>query len=141
MRDIVEITSARTSGSAGCASRKSARARADFLLAQPADPEVRAEVIATMSRIDPAAYRIGAEAVWLADQRERVRGITVPALILCGDEDKPTPPALSRELQALVPGSRLELIAGAGHLTNFEKPAEFNRLLEAFFATAEAGEG
>src|SRR5206468_946385 len=34
------------------------------LLAQPADPAVRAEVIDTMSRIDPAAYRIGAEAVW-----------------------------------------------------------------------------
>ena len=44
-----------------------------MLLAQPADPAVRSEVVETMARIDPAAYRIGAEAVWLADQRERTR--------------------------------------------------------------------
>src|SRR5206468_4649786 len=48
-----------------------AEARVDFLLAQPADRKVRREVVDTMSRIDPAAYRIGAEAVWLADQRQR----------------------------------------------------------------------
>ena len=51
--------------------RAMAEARVDVLLAQPADPEVRSEVVETMSRIDPAAYSIGAEAVWLADQRER----------------------------------------------------------------------
>ncbi len=48
--------------------RALAEARADVLLAQPADPQVRAEVIETMASIDPAAFRIGAEAVWLADQ-------------------------------------------------------------------------
>ena len=52
--------------------RALAEARVDVLLAQPADPAVRSEVIETMARIDPAAYRIGAEAVWLADQRDRV---------------------------------------------------------------------
>ena len=57
-----------------------------------------------MARIDPAAYVIGAEAVWLADQRDRVAANRVPTLILCGEEDKPTPPALSRELHALIAG-------------------------------------
>ena len=37
-----------------------AEARVDVLLAQPVDPKVRREVVQTMSRIDPAAYRIGA---------------------------------------------------------------------------------
>lgn len=114
-----------------------AEARADFLLAQPADPAVRAEVVETMSRIEPAAYVIGADAVWLADQRGRVRDISVPTLILCGEEDKPTPPALSDELHALIAGSRLEWIAGAGHLTNLEQPAVFNRLVGAFIAEVE----
>jgi 3-oxoadipate enol-lactonase len=120
--------------------RAFAEARADFLLGQPADPAVRSEVVDTMSRIDPSAYRIGAEAVWLADQRDRVRAIDVPTLIICGDQDKPTPPALSEELHAMIPNSRLEIIAGAGHLTNLEKPAEFNRLLDGFLAeVASAG--
>src|SRR5437867_4433223 len=108
--------------------RALAEARVDVLLAQPADSAVRSEVIETMARIDPAAYRIGAEAVWLADQRDRAAEICVPALVLCGAEDRITPPALSEELAALVPGARCELIDRAGHLSNMERPAEFNAL-------------
>ncbi len=112
--------------------RAFADARTDFLLAQPASAAVRAEVVETMSKIDPAAYRLAAEAVWLADQRLRAGAIDVPALIICGTDDRATPPELSHELHATIDGSRLALIAGAGHLTNLEQPVEFNRLLETF---------
>jgi 3-oxoadipate enol-lactonase len=40
--------------------RALAEARVDVLLAQPAQPPIRSEVVGTMARIDPAAYRIGA---------------------------------------------------------------------------------
>ena len=109
-----------------------AKARVDVLLAQPADPDVRSEVVATMSRIDPAAYRIGAEAVWLADQRERAAAIRVPTLILVGDQDTVTPPSLSEELVAIIPHAKLQMIAGAGHLANLEKPDDFNCAIEDF---------
>jgi len=112
--------------------RAMAEARVDVLLAQPADPAVRAEVVETMARIDPSAYRIGAEAVWLADQSERVHDIRVPTLVLCGDQDRVTPPALSRELAQMIPGARSEIIEGAGHLTNLERPDAFNTLVGAF---------
>src|SRR3954447_3110650 len=61
--------------------RAMAEARVDVLLAQPAEPAVRREVVETMARIDPAAYRIGAEAVWLANQRDRAAEIGVPTLV------------------------------------------------------------
>jgi 3-oxoadipate enol-lactonase len=109
-----------------------AEARVDVLLAQPADSAVRAEVLETMARIDPAAFRIGAEAVWLADQRDRVRAINVPTLFIVGDRDLITPPDLSHELAELVPGARMQVISDAGHLTNLEKPAAFNRFVEEF---------
>lgn len=112
--------------------RALAEGRADALLAQPADPAVRSEVIETMAKIDPAAFRIGAEAVWLADQRERAAAIRAPTLVLCGTEDRVTPPALSRELAYLIPGAQYEPIAGAGHLSNLERPDEFNTLAGAF---------
>lgn len=112
--------------------RALAEGRVDVLLAQPADPAVRSEVVETMARIDPAAYRLGAEAVWLADQRDRARAIAVPTLVLCGSEDKVTPPALSHELAALIPGARYEEIAGAGHLSNLEQPQLFNRIVSEF---------
>jgi 3-oxoadipate enol-lactonase len=109
-----------------------AEARVDKLLAQPADPAVRREVVETMSRIEPAAYRIGAEAVWLADQRERAAAIDKPTLILVGDQDFITPVELSNELLDLITQARMQVIAGAGHLTNLEKPAEFNRCVDEF---------
>jgi 3-oxoadipate enol-lactonase len=112
--------------------RTLADGRVDVLLAQPADPAVRSEVVETMARIEPAAYRIGAEAVWLADQRDRVHAIRVPTLVLCGAEDKVTPPALSTALTRLIPGAQCELIECAGHLSNFERPDEFNTLVGAF---------
>ena len=109
-----------------------AEARVDVLIAQPADPAVRREVVETMSRIDPAAYRTGAKAVWLADQRDRAAAIRVPTLIVCGTEDVPTPPALSDELHKMIAGSQLSMIPSAGHLTNLEQPGAFNRLVEDF---------
>ena len=112
--------------------RALAEGRADALLAQPADATVRSEVIETMARIDPDAFCIGAEAVWLADQRERAAAIRVPTLIVCGTEDRVTPPALSRELANLIPGAQYAPIEGAGHLSNLERPAEFNNLVGAF---------
>lgn len=109
-----------------------AESRVDVLLAQPADPAVRAQVIATMSAIDPAAYCTGAAAVWLADQRERVHDIRVPVLVLCGAEDRITQPALSHELARMIPGAQYETVARAGHLSNIERPEEFNALVGGF---------
>ncbi|HYX46571.1 MAG TPA: alpha/beta fold hydrolase [Sphingomicrobium sp.] len=112
--------------------RAMAEARVDVLIAQPAEAAVRSEIVETMARISPAAYRIGAEAVWLADQRDRACEIDVPTLVICGTEDKVTPPALSQELARLIPGAQLKMILGAGHIGNLEKPAEFNAMVDDF---------
>ena len=93
-----------------------------------------------MARIDPAAFRIGAEAVWLADQRDRAEEIRVPTLVLCGEHDHVTPPGLSRELAHLIPGARYEGIAGAGHLGNLERPDAFNTLVGAFIRGVDSHE-
>lgn len=109
-----------------------AEGRVDILIAQPADPAIRTEVMETMARIDPAAFRIGAAAVWLAEQRERAHAMRVPTLVLCGTEDKVTPPALSTALTRLIPGAQYQAIERAGHMTNIERPGEFNTFVSAF---------
>lgn len=109
-----------------------AEGRVDVLLAQPADAAVRSEVIETMARIDPAAYRIGAEAVWLADQHGRAQDVRVPTLVLCGAEDRVTPPTLSVVLTRLIPGARCEVIEHASHLANLDRADEFNTQVGAF---------
>lgn len=117
--------------------RAMAEARVDILIAQPTDPAVRSEIVETMAGIDPAAYRIGAEAVWLADQRPRCEQIRVPTLVICGAEDKVTPPSLSRALTAMIAGAEYQPIAAAGHLGNLEKPQAFNQLVDRFLARVE----
>ena len=114
--------------------RALAEARAPALLGEAArgDAALVAQVIETMAAIDPAAYRQGAEAVWLANQRERVAAVAVPTLVIVGSEDSITPPALSRDLADMIRGARLVEIAGAGHLTNIEAPAAFNRAVAGF---------
>ena len=113
-----------------------AEARVGALLASQ-KAALRNEVIETMARIDPAAYRIGAEAVWLAEQTERATAVRVPALVLVGDLDPVTPPALSEQLAQLIGGARLQVIAGASHLANLDRPDEFNRAIDDFLSEVE----
>ena len=113
-----------------------AEARVGALLVSE-DAALRSDVIETMSAIDPEAYRLGARAVWLADQTERAAAIRTPTLILVGDQDSITPPALSEELAALIPNAQLCVIEGASHLANLDKPEEFNRAIEDFLSAVD----
>lgn len=114
--------------------RELAEARSGVLLGSEATDELRTEVVNTMAAIDPAAYRLGAAAVWLADQRDRAAEIDVPTLILVGDEDQITPLSLSEELRQLIPHSELGVIGKAGHLVNAEQPQAFNSAIESFLS-------
>jgi 3-oxoadipate enol-lactonase len=58
--------------------------------------------------------------------------IALPALFVCGDDDKMTPPDLSRFLAEKISGAKLALIEGAGHYVMMERPDAFNSLLAAF---------
>jgi pimeloyl-ACP methyl ester carboxylesterase len=64
--------------------------------------------------------------------------IEVPTLIIVGEEDVLTPPKESRAMHAAIPGSRLEIIPSAGHVSNVERPAAFNQVLTEFIGTVGA---
>lgn len=55
------------------------------------------------------------------DHRDMLSRWTRPTLVVCGREDKVTPPACSEELKALVPHAQLEWIEDAGHQTVLEQ--------------------
>ncbi|MBM7066492.1 3-oxoadipate enol-lactonase [Actibacterium sp. 188UL27-1] len=59
-------------------------------------------------------------------------GLRLPTLGIAGNEDGSTPPDMVRETAGLVPGSRFELIRGAGHIPCVEKPDEYAALLTGF---------
>lgn len=82
----------------------------------------------------PAEGIVGAlEAMMARPDSSSVLGtITVPTLIVVGEEDVPTPVKEARVMHEQIRGSRLEVIAQAGHLSNLERPAAFNHVLTEF---------
>ena len=68
---------------------------------------------------------------------DRLASLTVPALIVCGENDEPFLQP-SREMHAAIPGSELVIISGAGHSPTFEAPADFNRTLSGFLDRVHA---
>lgn len=62
----------------------------------------------------------------------RLGEIQTPTLVIGGREDVPEMEPYVRKLAGEIPGARLAVIADAGHLPGLERPAEFNRLVDAF---------
>lgn len=79
---------------------------------------------------------------WTQNQRPRntityplLEAMKAPVLIVCGDADLVTPPALMRLAAAHIPGCRFELIPEAGHGSHWEQPDVWNRLVLDFIRT------
>lgn len=85
-----------------------------------------------LSRVNPSILHGDFTACDKLDIMETVTQIAIPALVICGAEDKMTPPAMSEYLGEHIPGARLELIAEAGHCVMLEKPEAFNAVLTDF---------
>lgn len=66
------------------------------------------------------------------DSTELLRSISVPALVLVGEEDVLTPPALSTAMAAHLPNAELVEVPRAGHLSSLEQPDAFNAALLRF---------
>lgn len=69
------------------------------------------------------------------DSTPTLATINVPTLIIVGAEDTLTPPREAEAMHAAIAGSRLEVIAGAGHVANLERPAAVNHVLSEFLAS------
>ena len=66
------------------------------------------------------------------DVRQKLQSITVPALIIVGEEDRMTPATWSTYMKENIPKSKIGVIRDASHLPMLERPSEFNRYLTEF---------
>ena len=85
-----------------------------------------------MSETRPAVLHGDFVACNAFDVAERLVEIEKPTLIICGTEDKMTPPKYSKTLHEQIPNSELALIEGAGHMVMLEKPREVAEAIEHF---------
>jgi pimeloyl-ACP methyl ester carboxylesterase len=63
---------------------------------------------------------------------ERLHEIAVPTLVIVGDMDDESIAKMGDLLATRIPGAQKEIISGAAHLPNMERPEEFNRRVLAF---------
>ena len=69
-----------------------------------------------------------------ADSVPTLTTITVPTLVLCGEQDALCPVALHELMAKKIPGATLEVVAGCGHIATLERPAAVTGALEGWLA-------
>ncbi|MDH4093890.1 MAG: 3-oxoadipate enol-lactonase [Betaproteobacteria bacterium] len=91
--------------------------------------------IAKLIASTPVAGYVGCcHAIPRINVTARLKEIKAPILVLCGDKDPGTPPAMSEAIRDNAPGSKLVMIPQAAHLSNLEQPALFTRAMQEFMA-------
>ncbi len=74
-----------------------------------------------------------------ADHEALLPRITAPTLVIVGEHDVVTPPAVHVHMAATIPNASLAIIGGAGHMTALEQPEEFADIVLAHLAQHETG--
>jgi pimeloyl-ACP methyl ester carboxylesterase len=72
------------------------------------------------------------------DMMMELEKIRHPALIVCGKEDRLTPTKYSEFLHKKIPGSRMEVIEGAGHMVMLEAPGALAEAIGSFLSEVSA---
>lgn len=83
---------------------------------------------------DVRPQTLGAQLSMMAetDQNDLLPDITVPTLLLWGELDARSPLSVAHAFREAIPGAELVVIPGAGHVSNLERPEEFNQAVRAF---------
>jgi 3-oxoadipate enol-lactonase len=107
------------------------------------DPDVSGMELARdcMACVPEATYRATMLAMLGFDQRNALKDIVVPTLLLSGSNDKNAPAPMMAKMAKYIPSAKYVELEGVGHLANLERPGAFNAALDTFLkANAAATE-
>jgi pimeloyl-ACP methyl ester carboxylesterase len=110
----------------------------DMGVAARAPDALRRSIAAATRRTRPRILAGDFGACDRFDVMPRLPEIEAPALVICGDEDRLTPPKYSRYFEAHLPNARLVLVPGAGHYVQLEQPEAVTAALAEFLRTLPA---
>jgi 3-oxoadipate enol-lactonase len=102
---------------------------------QETNPSVEATVRRLIKQQSPTAIRAAIHRMMhRPDSTPLLPQVKVPTLVITGAEDEMIPVEESRRIASAVPGAKLVIVPGAGHLANLEQPEVFNAELSSFLA-------
>jgi pimeloyl-ACP methyl ester carboxylesterase len=108
------------------------------MLGESATQAAREELARIMADFHPTGFRLMAMSSAEVDTHDILREIRVPTLLVWGDADTRSPMTVARQFHTAIPGARLAVIPGAGHVTNVDAPARFNAEVRDFCAGGHA---
>ncbi len=109
------------------------RVRLAELAMSPANVErLSPELIEDRAELEPHILYRDLAACNVFDIMPRLKEIGVPTLIICGNEDRLTPPKYSMYLAEQIPGAELKMIPDAGHYVMREQPEMVNQAIETW---------
>lgn len=91
-----------------------------------AKPELMASVAAMIEATPVEGYAGCCAAIAQLDLLDQLPRLNLPALVIVGEEDLGTPPAMARALHEQLAGSELLVLRSAAHISNIEQPELFN---------------
>lgn len=94
--------------------------------------EMVTNMVKTIAAVSPSVLYADFSACNNFDVSQELEGIKLPTLLIVGIDDKLTPLKLAQYINAHISGSRLEIIAEAGHFVMLEQPAQVNQLITDF---------
>jgi 3-oxoadipate enol-lactonase len=92
---------------------------------QAGHPELLAERRQRFLALSTQTFHAAAAALAELDLRPQLAGMGLPALVLVGEMDEATPPAMSVELAAGLPDARLVVLPGLAHVPQLQAPEAF----------------
>lgn len=95
---------------------------------------VRDEMAAVLADFHPLGFRLMARSLADTDTTDLLPAIDVPTLLLWGEQDERSPLSIAEQFHAAIPSAELAVIPGAGHISNMERPDEFNDQVRRFCA-------
>lgn len=95
-------------------------------------PDVVEEMAAIVRDFHPRGFRLMARSLAETDTTELLPNIDVPTLLLWGDGDRRSPLDVAAAFEAAVPRAELRVIEAAGHVSNMQRPKEFNAHVRRF---------
>ena len=107
------------------------------LISRHARPGAYEELLASFKALRQPSYLKTLEASVAQDRAAPIEKLRVPTLVITSDEDKVYPPSIARGMAKRIPGARLAVISGAGHLSNLEQPGQFNQVVLRFLSAQE----
>ena len=87
-----------------------------------------------MSKVPSEGYTAAIRCIVEFEGRDHLPLITVPTLVLAGENDSNAPAPMMEKMAGHIPGAEFAVIAGAGHLAPMESPYEFNDVILDFLA-------